>query len=131
MEYAAGGLGPDSGIDGDLINRHAWLADAYFTADEYRQAKAERVAEERLLSAKRSADPRNMHLLADWVALQIAMARLDQVSNLPGRASKRLSETLPQLASMVAYDPANKDWKDQQSWVRKQLSLPEAVKPRN
>ena len=131
MEYAARGLGPETGIDGDLINRHAWLADAYFTAEEFARANAERLIEEQLLGAKLSKDPKNMHLMADWVALQIALARLDQASDLPGRARKRLVGTLPKLASMVAYDPANKDWKDQQIWVRSTLSLPAAITLRN
>jgi hypothetical protein len=94
----------------DIINRHAWLADAYRAAGKPTRARAERLLEEHLLNAQMADDPNNMHLQEMWVALQRALALLDLDAGQKIAARQRLLRVLDKLNTMTKFEPANKAW---------------------
>ncbi len=122
MEAAAAVGGGGDEIDDDIVNRHAWLADAYLRARDIAHARAERNAEQHLLSKLISSDPKNMNRKADWIALQIALALLDEQEKRSWDCRERLKAAAALIDAMVAFDPANQSWRSQQAWIRKKIS---------
>lgn len=122
MKKAARHLNPESGIADDIVNRHAWMADAYLAAGDAARARAERLEEEQILDGQIAHDPKNMHLKSVWVALQIALARLDEAANRTTEARSRLTNTLPTLVAMIHFDPTNEAWRAQRVWIDTELS---------
>lgn len=111
MEAAAALLGGEATLAVDLINRHAWMADAYRASGDLKRARAERLEEERLLKPLMTADPQNMDLKETRVVLQRAMARLDIDIGRRKQGQRRISEAIALLNEMVNADPTNKHWK--------------------
>jgi tetratricopeptide (TPR) repeat protein len=104
-----------------VINRHAWIADAYRANGEPLRARTERLLEERLLDAQMAQDPNNMHLQEIWVATQRALALLDLDAGQKTTARQRLLRVLDKLDAMTKFEPANKAW----SQLRAQVQLEE------
>jgi tetratricopeptide (TPR) repeat protein len=111
----------EAGISDDLVNRHAWLADAYLAFGDGPAARAERLAEERILRRELAADPNSMFHKADWVSLEIALALLDENANRRRDANERLMGAQQVLNVMTAFDPKNETWKSQSSWIKEKL----------
>jgi tetratricopeptide (TPR) repeat protein len=109
-------------IEDDLINHHAWLADAYLAAGDLAHARSERTIQEKILTHEIEISPRDMDLKETWVALQIAVALLDDSALHKKEARDRLVRVIPILDSMIAFDPANQRWHDQRSWIEGKLS---------
>ncbi len=121
MQHIAKLADPPGDIVDALINRHAWLGDAYMAAGDPVRARMERLAQSHALDAEIAADPKSMKLKSVWVALQIALARLELSANSKANAKSRLTGALHVLQAMVKFDPANKSWRGQLDWVRSQL----------
>jgi len=119
--YAANRMAPSDEITEDLIDRHAWLADAHSANGDIASAKRERLIEERLLAPQIAADPKNMELKESWVALQIALALVDEANHKPGDAVKKLKLANDVIVSMTALEPANSDWQSQKTWIDNEL----------
>jgi tetratricopeptide (TPR) repeat protein len=109
-EEAARHLGPASGIMSDVINAHAWLADAYRIAGDLARAKSERLTEERILDAQIAADPKNMDLRDSWVATQRDLAGIEKQSGDAKAARAGLEHARAVLDEMVRFDPRNQRW---------------------
>ena len=113
-------------ISGDrasnLIDRHAWLADAYRAAGQIDRAKAERFAEERILNAQIAGDPNNMDLKDTWIALQRALAQIDMLQGDKAVARERLAHALATADDMTKFDPTNKQWAGLRSVLRKEAA---------
>lgn len=121
MDRAATFLPRESGITDDLINRYAWLADAYFAAGDLKRARMERVTEGRILDGEMAADPKSKFHKADWVALQIALAQLDKAKR-PIEARGRLIKAEHLLDEMIAADRTNQSWRSQRLWIQEYLA---------
>jgi tetratricopeptide (TPR) repeat protein len=106
MERAAAILG-DGSLDGDLANRHGWLADAHRANGDWRQALAERRAQERLLRRMLAARPEDAAVKERWILLQISMADFYARGTDRPAARRNLKEALAMLDSMIARDPEN------------------------
>lgn len=101
---------PTGEVADELMDQHAWLSDAYRAAGDLRRAEAERLVEERILNARISADPKNMDLKDTWVALQRALAALENQSKDDKAALTRLNHALIVAKSMAEFDPKNNEW---------------------
>jgi len=121
LRLAAKLLPGDGAINDDIVNRLAWLADAYVANGDLTKARAARQEEERRLDGEVANDPRNMSHKADWVALQIALALLDEKTHQPADAARRLKAGLEAVQQMVAFDPTNRQWVSQRSWLERKL----------
>ena len=94
----------------ELVDQHAWLADAYHAKGDLLRAEAERTIEERLLKAEIAVDPKAMDLQDTWIALQRAMAALERQRGNTDAALARLERALNKAEEMAAYDPLNREW---------------------
>jgi tetratricopeptide (TPR) repeat protein len=121
MEKAAKYLKPDSGITDDIVNRLGWLADAYVDSGDLAQARAVRLRQESILDPQIAADPWNMAHKSDWIALQIALATLDEKADRMKDAKGRLERARAILEFMIEFDPQNQPWKSQMDWIRNEL----------
>ena len=121
METAAMLLGKTPDILEDLINRHAWLADAYLANGRRDDAMTQRLIEEGLLSKQMASDPKNMHLKEMWVALQRALGRLDVANGERPAARKRFESALSTLDEMTSFDPKNTTWTGQKARISAEL----------
>lgn len=122
MEQASRHLAPSNGIQDDLINRHAWMADAYVAANNIASARTERLKEERILAGELANDPENMDRKSTWIALQISLALFDERDRRMTSARNRLNHTMSTLESMIKFDHRNKKWQSQRTWIRSELS---------
>jgi len=121
-EQAEHSLGLTNEIADDLIDRHAWLADAYRLKGDSARARSERLTEERMLEARIAAEPKNMDLKDTWIALQLALAKLDEQAGDPASARTRLERALAVSDSMIAYDGKNNEWTKERSRVIETLN---------
>jgi len=106
----------------DLAERHAWLADAYFLADDLSRAKAERHAQEDMLNKLITADPRNMDLKDSWVVLQLALAKIEVREGDKNGARQRFEKALSAVETMLRFDPTNHQWAQSRADILKELS---------
>ena len=102
----------------DIINRHAWVADAYRANGKGQRARAERLLEEQLLNAQIAKDPNNMHLQEMWVAVQRALALLDLDAGQKAASRERLRHALDKLDAMTKFEPANVAWSQLRTQVQ-------------
>jgi tetratricopeptide (TPR) repeat protein len=117
IERAAHSSSTLSGIDSDLINRYAWLADSYLANGDIANARTERLLEETMLERQMKADPQNMNLKESWVAHQLALARIDVAIGARDDARARLVQAKDVIDSLIAFDPANRDWSSERKFV--------------
>ncbi len=122
MQAAANKLPADPDVQDDLINRHAWLADAFRADGEFTRARQERLIEEGLLRRRMAEDPKNLALQDSFVALQRAIALLDVQKEDTPAAKVRLTRALAILDVMTSFDPANKDWANQRRGIAATLA---------
>lgn len=101
----------------DLTNRHAWLADAYRAIGDRARARRERLVEKAALDQLIVADPLNMDLRDTWVALELALAVLDEEDGNKSVAMNRLANTLDALDAMTRRDPNNQRWESQRKFI--------------
>jgi hypothetical protein len=109
MKDAARVDGANPAIVDDLINRHAWMADAYQADRDFRRARKERLAEEALLAKRIADDPKNARLKKAWVVLQWALAGFDAREKRYEAARTRLEAARSQLKQMQAFEPRNEE----------------------
>ena len=105
----------------DIINRHAWLADAYRANRKFDRARAERLIGRNLLDAQLAVDPKNMRLQEIWIAFQRAFALLDSDAGNISSARERLLTIRAKLDSMIRFDPSNNAWAEQRAHVQTEL----------
>lgn len=101
-------------VASDVMNRHAWLADAYAARGDWIAARRERLAQERLLTDLRSADPMNVGLKLAWVGLQRGLAQAELNLEQRDSAERRIQAALRLVSDLVESDPANASWRRRQ-----------------
>lgn len=89
----------------NLINRHAWMAEAHKANGDIERAIAERAAEEKILDIEMARHPDDRGLQADWVALKQAQGGLAYVSGDAEQALAYLAASRARAAELVAFDP--------------------------
>jgi tetratricopeptide (TPR) repeat protein len=124
MQAAAARMDAKDEIQSDLINRHAWLADAYCADGKLERARAERLEEDKLLEPLLAADPKNQHLREHRVALHRALAQIDMLEGRPDLARQHLDEAREGIDEMLAFEPANERWRRQRDKVTEELADP-------
>jgi hypothetical protein len=122
MQSAAERLPAGSAAASDVINRQAWLADAYYVAGDLEHARSERLEEEKQLAPLIAADPRNERLQEHWLVLQKALARIEAQQGRPDLARERLLKTQARLDEMLSFDPANDRWRKQRAHVAEMIA---------
>jgi tetratricopeptide (TPR) repeat protein len=122
MEEAARRVPDPSSMDGDLANRHAWLADAWFRNDRADLSLSHRKIQERILSAMLARDPRNMDVRDQWVTNQMSLAGLEAWNGDLPAGKARLTRALSTVDNLVHLDPSNSDWLRRREDVLKKLS---------
>ena len=119
---AARHLDPASGIMSDVINAHAWLADAYRINGDLARAKSERLEEGRILDGQIAADPKNMDLRDSWVATQRDLAGIEKLSGDTKAARAGLERALAVVDEMIRFDPRNQQWVRNRDLIKQDLS---------
>jgi hypothetical protein len=122
IQRAARSLPASSGIEADLINRHAWLADAWRANGDLARARAERLIEETLLVTQMKNDPLNTDLKEDWVSHQLALATIAEALGQKDEARTRLDQAKAVIDSMIAFDPDNHAWSHERTYIETELS---------
>lgn len=110
-----------------LANRHAWLADAWRANGDNRNAREHRLAEEIIVRRLMGADPENMEVRQQWVAVQRALAALDWADGRADFAHDRLESALEAMDVMVAHEPANALWAKRRRTIIDNLALLEKM----
>ncbi|RAK63738.1 toll/interleukin-1 receptor domain-containing protein [Phenylobacterium kunshanense] len=103
----------DRTVARDLINRHAWMAQAFSASGNLQNALAERSEQERLLKAALDSDPNNMRLESTWLVLQRELSSLEVRLGERQRAHRRVLAARQEIDALLAHDPANADWAEQ------------------
>lgn len=109
----------------DLANRHAWLADAHHANGDDGNEWSHRRSQERLLHRLRARDPKNMDWKDMWLALQIALAKMEIEAGATARAKSRLAAAEKLAGEMIRSDPSNTVWADRRSRIQRLLSQSE------
>jgi tetratricopeptide (TPR) repeat protein len=120
-EQAARGRETDPAIVSNLVERHAWLADAYFFAGDFARARSERLTEEKLLNPLIAADPRNLDLRDSWTVMEFALAEIDQRQGDTASALPKLEAALETVETMLRVEPANQQWTKTRAAILKDL----------
>ncbi|MEW5685590.1 MAG: toll/interleukin-1 receptor domain-containing protein [Pseudomonadota bacterium] len=94
----------------DLINRHAWMAQAYAAAGNLQGSMQQRQEQERLLEGEIQRDPRNMRLKAVWTVLQRELAGVEVRLGYWDTPKKRVHEAKQEIDRLLRFDPDNADW---------------------
>lgn len=121
MEVVAESRPGDDEIAADLVNRHAWMADAYAVSGATERALTERLVQERLLDRLISKDPRNVAYRETWVALQRALSTLELKRRDRPAAILRLAAAKEMLKHLTGLDSNNELWKRHSIDVSNQL----------
>jgi hypothetical protein len=122
MQDAARRMPPSGEMQLSLINRHAWLADAFSANDQPDRARAERLTEEALLTGELAKDPKNVRLQLDWITTQRALARLDARAGRMPPARERLERARAALDRMIAFDASHHDWAELRQHIDRDLA---------
>lgn len=122
VERAARRLPGDGHIVNDLVNRQAWLADAYLADGKADKALEHRRAEERLLAPLIAADPKNMQLKQTWVVLQRSLGVLEFEAGHLSEVRPHFLRAKAAIDEMVAFDPENQGWRDLQHEITNNLA---------
>jgi tetratricopeptide (TPR) repeat protein len=101
----------------DVANRHAWLADAFFSAGRHHDCIAHRLVQESILADLMRTDPKNMRLKEKWIAVQRVLGWLESHDGNTRAALVRLRRALKLTDQLVAFDPSNKTWSRQHTAV--------------
>lgn len=94
----------------DLINRHAWMAQAYAAAGNLQGSMQQRQEQERLLESEIRRDPRNMRLKAVWTVLQRELAGIEVRLGYWDAPKRRVLEAKQEIDRLLRFDPDNADW---------------------
>lgn len=105
-----------------LIERHAWLGDIYVAHGDYIGAKTERIVEDKMLTGLIRRDPKNMDLKSTWVALQIALAKIEHDTGQIDSAMARLARTRNVAEEMQRFDPENRSWSEQREFIQAEMN---------
>jgi hypothetical protein len=114
---------PDSevGVQADLVNRYAWMSDAYWANGDRLRCRRLRLQQEAALHLLIENDPGNLELKDSWLSLQRSLAWFERESGDPQAARKRLLAAKKMSDQLVAFDPEN------QSWISKRQKIIEDI----
>lgn len=105
----------------DLINRHAWMAQAYAASGELQGSLRERKEQERLLEREISRNPRDMRLKAVWAVLQREIAGVEVRLGYWDQPKNRVADANEQIDQLLLLDPDNADWISLKAKITKSL----------
>ena len=111
MERIARSQPGDAGIQSDLANRHAWMADALRLGGRDREALAHREKQAAIIDALLAKDPKNASYRQDWMLGRFSMAALLRALGQHMRADAMIAESRRVVDDLIASDPQNRDWR--------------------
>ena len=97
----------------DHANGLGWLADAEMAAGDLDAARRHRLADRAIKRALLADSPRNRDYAARMIITDRALAAIDAARGNRPRAAATLAEAAQTMASFVADDPPNADWREQ------------------
>jgi tetratricopeptide (TPR) repeat protein len=121
-QKAAQAMPGDVHVATDLVNRQAWLADAYMADGKIEEALQHRRAEERLLGPLMAADPKNMQLKQAWFVLQRMVGVLEYKAGRRDEVRAAFLRAKATIDEMVAFEPENRTWKNLQDEIDSNLN---------
>jgi hypothetical protein len=111
-------LPTDRQVAQDLVDYHAWLADAYYINNDRAGENTHRHLQEKILLNLIQQDPKNMLLKSRWIAVQLILAQIEADSSARReKALARLAAASAASDNLIAFDPSNKEWADQKQRV--------------
>ncbi|MET0377059.1 MAG: TIR domain-containing protein, partial [Rhizorhabdus sp.] len=111
MERIARSQPGNAGVQSDLANRHAWMADAMRLGGRDREALAHREKQARIIDALLAKDPKNASYRQDWMLARFSMAALLRALGQHVRADRMIAESRRVVDDLIASDPQNRDWR--------------------
>lgn len=123
MERIARSQPDDNGVQVDLANRHAWMADALRLGGRDRDALVEREKQAAIIDALLERDPKNASYRQDWMLARFSTAALLRALGQQQRAEAMIAESRRVVDELIASDPENRDWRSwRQEFTRNNLS---------
>jgi len=104
-----------------LTEALADYSDAYRLSGDFREARAARERENKVLQPMLHAEPRDMDLRDTWAAMEHALATLDELQGKRESALGRLHQALAAVDRAVRHDPANASWLSLQRNLQQEL----------
>lgn len=111
MEHIARATPGDPGIQSDLANRHAWMADALRLTGHDREAMAHRDKQRAIIDRLLAADPKNASYRQDWILSRYSTSELLRALGKPAEADAMIAESRRVIDGLIASDPENEDWR--------------------
>lgn len=116
MQAVATATPNDPQVQGDLANRHAWMADAFKASGQIREALTERQRQMAIIDRLVAADPKNATHRQDWMLARFSTALLYNDMGDTARAAAIAHEARGAIDDLIATDPENNDWR---TWKRR------------
>lgn len=111
MEAVAARLPGDASAQRDVLNRHAYLADALAAADDFAGAVRSRQAQHQLATQMLAADPRNFDVMVEVANAKLALAAAHGAAGRIDTAQGLIDEAAALVRPMIAHDPTNQRWR--------------------
>lgn len=112
----------DAGVQLDLANRHAWLADALRDAGRVEMSLRQRHKQAAILDRLIAKYPENAGYLQDWLLSRFALAVVLRDSGSAGSARHNARAAHEAISKLVARDPKNRDWQHWRSKIEEEFS---------
>jgi tetratricopeptide (TPR) repeat protein len=97
----------------ESADAHAWLADTWFNERRYREARSERLTEQRMKLSLSAQEPDNRAYSYALVVTARSLARIDMELHDFEQAVDLLNDTRPEMMELLALDPDNLVWRNQ------------------
>jgi hypothetical protein len=101
----------DLAVQGDLANRHAWVADAWVRVGRWDRVLFHRAAQERLIRSLLERDPQNSDYQDIWMRTQFTFGCLQLRHGDPGDSARRFADAADTAAKLAARDDQNAEWR--------------------
>ncbi|RVT90534.1 toll/interleukin-1 receptor domain-containing protein [Sphingomonas crocodyli] len=116
----------DLGVQLDLANRYAWLADALKAGGRDDQALDQRRRQAAILDKLVAADPKNASYRQDWILSRYAIATSLRDLGEMSASLRSAREARAAISQLTAADPDNVDWHRWRSRIEK--TFPQTAK---
>ncbi len=128
MMAVAATMPGDVGVQSDLANRHAWMADALVATGRQAEALVARRRQIRIVDRLMATDGKNASLRQDWILARYATALLLHELGRDAEAQGIVEPAIAAIDRLTAADPRNRNWR---VWRTKiQRSFPDQQKDR-
>lgn len=122
MERVRHSRGSEPDVIVDLVNRHAWFADAWNESGRWDRVLFHRGRQEVLARSLISRDPANLDYREIWMRTQFTFGRMLAEHGDRAEARRRLADAAATAAMLRARDPDNESWRSLQRQIAEAMN---------